>query len=62
MQGRMIPYLAKEIEMHIRHRRLNLSQLFLASALLLVAACGTMKVDAEHLPVQKDGPPRPPGS
>jgi len=62
MQGRMIPYLAKEIEMYIRHRRPNLSLLFLASALLLLTACGTMEVGAEHLPVQEDEPPTPPGS
>ena len=49
--------------MHIRHRRLNLSLLFLASALLLLTACGTMEMaaGAEHLPVQEDEPPTPPG-
>jgi hypothetical protein len=36
--------------MHIRQRRLNLCAILFVSTLLLLTACGTMKVDAEPIP------------
>ena len=42
--------------MYIRQRRLDLSAILLASALLLLTGCGTMQVDAEPMPLQDDQP------